>query len=502
MKRLQLLIVFVTAFTVNSDAQYSDKFWCFGDSAGIDFSNLTIPISIITSLDTRGTCASISDSSNNLLFYSNTRAAMAGLTGLVWNRNNQVMQNGDSIYGRGWYYEHTIVPNPLGDNTFYLFTGGVTSYCGFYYSVIDLNLNSGLGAVTQKNVELLGQNFCSIDGLSAIKHANGRDWWVMFKSYADTNNLFYFYLISPSGIQLDHTQNIGENLKEGFYRLKPSKDGSKVAVCTVDGYIAIFNFDRCNGYFTNDLFIEPNLIGSLAPWYWDCELSSNKEFLYVSSLYTNSDSNSYVFQYNLMDTNPSLTRDTIFSIPQPVAGGLLKLGPDNRMYWSCAYETPGTFPYPYPDSVRNVWNGNLSYISYPDSLGTSCDFHPFSFYLGGKRTYYGLPNNPNYELGPIVNSACDTVTSITPISSKQKPELKIFYHSSWQIAFVNASGLSGKNLQLLVLDLSGKMVYNEISEARNGFFTKDLSMNGLASGMYLITLITEKEKLTSKLVIE
>jgi len=28
---------------------------------------------------------------------------------------------------------------------------------------------------------------------------------------------------------------------------------------------------------------------------------------------------------------------------------------------------------------------------------------------GGKRTYAGLPNNPNYSLGPLVNSICDTV---------------------------------------------------------------------------------------------
>ena len=172
------------------------------------------------------------------------------------------------------------------------------------------------------------------------------------------------------------------------------------------------------------------------------------------------------------------------------------------MYYSCAYETPSTFPYPYPDSVRNVWNENLSYISFPDSLGAACDFHPFSFYLGGKRTYYGLPNNPNYELGPIVNSVCDTVTSVTPILIEQKPELNIFYHSSWQTAFINASGLKGLHLQLIVMDISGRILYNEKGETRNGYFTKDLSLSSFAAGMYLITIFTEKEKLTGKFVKE
>jgi len=414
-KLLSILILLFVSYTF-VNAQYRDNVWCFGDSAGIDFSNLSNPVPIGSSLNSRGTCANICDSSGSLLFYSaGSPDALNGLTlkaAKIYSKNHQLMQGGDTIVGGGWYYEHIIVPNPLGDNTFYLFAGGVTSYCGFYYSVIDLNLNSGLGAVTQKNVELLGQNFCAIDGLAAIKHGNGRDWWVITKSSSTLNNEYYFYLVSTNGISLDHAQNFGALLQTNTLRLNPSKDGSTVSCNTAGGYIAIFDFDRCSGYFTSERMLEPERFGSFAPWYWDCELSMNKELLYVSSLYTNSDSNSYLFQYNLLDPNPSLTRDTIYSILQPVTGGLLKLGPDNRMYWSCAYETPGTFPYPYPDSVRNVWNENLSYISYPDSLGAACDFHPFSFYLGGKRTYYGLPNNPNYELGPIVNSVCDTVTSV------------------------------------------------------------------------------------------
>ena len=387
MKALQLLICLIFLFNTIARAQYRDNVWCFGDSAGIDFSNLSNPISINSSLNSRGTCTSISDSIGNLLFYSaDSPDGLSGQLqdGKVYTKNHQLMQNGDSIVGRGWYYEHLIVPNPLGNNTFYLFTGGVTSYCGFYYSVIDLNLNGGLGAVTQKNVELLGQNFCAIDGLAAIKHANGRDWWVITKMSLPLNNEYHFFLVSPLGVSLDHIQNYGSLLETNTLRLNPSKDGSLLVCNTAGGYIAIFEFDRCSGYYTNEKTLEPERFGSFAPWYWDCELSLNKELLYVSSTYTDNDSNSYVFQYNLLDTNPALTRDTIFSIPQPVTGGLLKLGPDNRMYWSCAYETPSTFPYPYPDSVRNVWNENLSYISYPDSLGAACDFHPFSFYLGGK----------------------------------------------------------------------------------------------------------------------
>ncbi|MBK8846993.1 MAG: hypothetical protein IPO27_10775 [Bacteroidetes bacterium] len=73
--------------------------------------------------------------------------------------------------------------------------------------------------------------------------------------------------------------------------------------------------------------------------------------------------------------------------------------------------SPNTWSYPYQDSMRNYINENLSVINEPDSLGAKCDYQPFSFYLGGKRTYYGLPNNPNYELGPLLGSACDTLSA-------------------------------------------------------------------------------------------
>ena len=61
--------------------------------------------------------------------------------------------------------------------------------------------------------------------------------------------------------------------------------------------------------------------------------------------------------------------------------------------------------------MYNYINQNLGVVNFPDSLGLACDFQPFSFYLGGKRTYWGLPNNPEYDLGPVVGSACDTLTN-------------------------------------------------------------------------------------------
>lgn len=151
------------------------------------------------------------------------------------------------------------------------------------------------------------------------------------------------------------------------------------------------------------------------------------------------------------------------------------------------------FPYfPYPDSVHNF----------------VCDFQPFSSSFGGKRTYYGLPNNPNYSLGPLAGSGCDTITG-SPTLTLHVGEgmLFVYYHAGWQKAFINAQKLKGKNYHLRVTDMLGNVVFNEDgilspSGAGGAYFTKDLNCSSFSKGMYIVTLQTERERLVKKFVKE
>ncbi|MBE7510779.1 MAG: hypothetical protein HS118_11435 [Bacteroidia bacterium] len=56
----------------------------------------------------------------------------------------------------------------------------------------------------------------------------------------------------------------------------------------------------------------------------------------------------------------------------------------------------------------------LGVVNNPNVKGLGCNFNNFGFYLGGKRSYWGLPNNPDYELGALAGSGCDTLTNLTP----------------------------------------------------------------------------------------
>jgi hypothetical protein len=74
--------------------------------------------------------------------------------------------------------------------------------------------------------------------------------------------------------------------------------------------------------------------------------------------------------------------------------------------------------------------------------------------------------------------------------------------TEWEKAFINASNLKGKTGKLLVYDMQGKVVHSEPLRIQNGYYTRDLLMIGYAKGMYLITIQTEKERLTKKMMVE
>ena len=71
--------------------------------------------------------------------------------------------------------------------------------------------------------------------------------------------------------------------------------------------------------------------------------------------------------------------------------------------------------------------------------------------------------------------------------------LKIFYHSQWQIAIINAEHLKGNKAELTIDNLSGELIYQTTSNIYNGFFTLDLSMQTFPDGMYIVTLQTDKK---------
>ncbi len=504
--RFLILILFFIATTAS--AQYTDRYWVFGDSAGIDFKIPSNPQPANSILRVRGTCASICDSAGDLLFYCGSPNWTEWLNpngpirfGTVVNKNHEIVDSGDTLVGSLWYQEMTIVPMPNNDSLFYVFCAGVVDpVIGLFYSIVDIKYNNGQGRVVQKNVLLQNDSIC--DGITAVRHGNGRDWWVIVRSWKNypTNNITA-YLVEPSGVTAMPTQYIGTNIPfDGAYRMKFNQNGNHLYNVSAFGVIGRLDFDRCTGIFSN--FIEYVGANNSSFWYWGFEVSLDESKLFTSQIYqTANQDTGYILQFDLNAPNFLASADTLGTFTAPDTPGLLEMGPDGKIYVSITWAGPDTcFDYLYCDGTVNTTNSNLSVINYPDSAGAACDFQPFSFNLGGHKTYWGLPNNHNYELGAWVGSPCDTLSVGIPEFLHRNGELILYYDKSWQTVFVNAEQLKGRIGKLQFYSTNGQLVDEVSIRPDGGYFTYSSTFSSQPDGLYIVRLQTEKEVLTGKFV--
>jgi hypothetical protein len=172
--------------------------WIFGGNAGLDFSSgNAVPINTYPFYSTGG-CAVISNSNGNLLFFTN------GLS--IYDANQNQMPNGDSLWGHDHSTQSSvIVPHPSNSQLYYVFTtphkvgmyngSNFSGYTGLAYSLVDMNLNGGLGDVSVKNVPLLDS---VTEKLTAVKHCNGIDYWVICHEW--NTDAYYAYLVTALGV--------------------------------------------------------------------------------------------------------------------------------------------------------------------------------------------------------------------------------------------------------------------------------------------------------------
>ena len=142
-----------------------------------------VPIASITSvLGTERTAGiTISENNGDLLFYTD------GIT--VWDKQHNIMPNGTGLTGDSSSTQSAIiVPKPGDVSIFYIFTvDDLAGPNGLRYSEVNMTLNGGNGDITnQKNIEL---NAFTTEKISAVKHANGIDFWVVTHDW-NNNNFF------------------------------------------------------------------------------------------------------------------------------------------------------------------------------------------------------------------------------------------------------------------------------------------------------------------------
>jgi gliding motility-associated-like protein len=317
----------------------------------------------------------------NLLFYTN------GVT--VWNKNHEVMPNGDELLGNVSSTQSAlIVKKPGLDEQYYIFTTGhQADIYGLRFSIVDMDLDGGLGDVTNiKNLELQSQ---ILEKVVAIRQDNMMDYWVVCHLWDSTR--FHSYEITASGLDFDPViSDVGSHIMGSanttYGYMKASQDGSQLALAH-GGFIhnvELFDFNKESGEISDPTYLRDFITDRP----YGVEFSPDGNILYCSI----KGEVGTVYQYDLQGDSTYIQNSRTVIGTGTDYSGALQLAPDGKIYHASKY------------------SAFLSVIEEPNVLGVGCNYQLNSFDLDGGICELGLPNfvNTIYQDPPVSsNEVCD-----------------------------------------------------------------------------------------------
>jgi hypothetical protein len=493
-------LVFILCATINSVAQGVNSYWCFGYTGLTTDSNFSG-----TNIRFKNDSLFITRKNRKMQFFK-ANASMAAENGALkfytngyWIANalEDTMQNGSRLH-RGIASSNSenpntqaalILPFPGDSNKFYVFHywgDVITAYTILplkaYYTVVDMSLNNGLGAVISKNNIAINDTLSEYGLLTACKHANGRDWWLIAPKYH--SNKYHVCLITPAGVQAMPDQAVGtppSGWYQGYSQAVFSPDGTKYARFDGIDHLHLYNFDRCDGTLSND-----NHISFPADTFYagGVSFSPNSSKLYVSA-------SDYLLQFDLTQTNIAASCDTVAtydgyydtSFAFPTRFYLHQIAPDGKIY----INTPSGTRY-------------LHVINNPDSAGNACNVIQHGIRL---KTFnaFSIPNHPNYYLGADSGSVCDTLQLGTNGAQLKATieKVNVFPNPVQDYLQVNYTPNNYvKTLQ--IIDVNGKVILDRKLAQYSQFASIDASK--FLAGIYLCKIIYLDKSVTCKFVKE
>lgn len=366
-------ILLTLAISSSLHAQKQANIWHFGDGRCLDFTSGT-PVVVTGSLiSTTEGSASYSDSSGNFLFYTNGGGRELGGSdsGKIWNRNNVEMYNMKGIEGGGFSSAQSAVifEAPGQDSVYYVFTMDEIEWDlsatpttianqpggrGLSYFTVDMRLNGGLGGVVLADQRLYTPSY---EGICAVRHANKRDYWVLF--HKDTSGLGV-YLVTPTGITFSGVYT--NPLPSTSSPIKASPDGKHVMTSFLNpgttNTVNVLQFNDSTGQFSN-----PRAL----PGAFAMEFSPNSRYVYAARFDLTTTN---IVRYDLQLTNPANSSVVVSSALNFPFN--MQLAPDGKIY----YVTPA----------------GLDRINCPNRTTAFVENNVVTF--GGPTNFFSLPNFP------------------------------------------------------------------------------------------------------------
>jgi gliding motility-associated-like protein len=368
-----VLLFFILLHYVTSFTQEQNNQWRFGFGGGIDFNTNPPSFSAGAVISTPEGSASVADRTTGaLLFYTD------GVT--VWNANNQVMLNGTGLLGGtpallSSTTAAVIIPKPGNSNLYYIVTiDEQASSNGMRYSLVDMTLDNGLGAVVsgQKNIFLFQT---TSEKLEVVPASDKQSYWLL--THDEPGNSFVAFRINATGIQnTPVVSTVGNTQSNGAGHMKINRQFNKLAIgVTFSSALELFDFNNTTGVVSNPITWNYTLT---SPLIYGVEFSPDGSKLYVTNL-------DKLLQFDISLSSASAIQNSVYQFNTGFAlPAALQLGPDDKIY-------------------LNV--GSISVINCPNSPGASCGFQENAIANQSGGGGYGLPKWVYYfDDHPVTNT--------------------------------------------------------------------------------------------------
>ena len=394
MLRKYYFIIAILIFPCTIYAQGETNNWYFGQGAGIKFENNgTVTALTDGKLDTFEGCSTISDSFGNLLFYTD------GIN--VFNKNHDVMVNGNNLYGDPSSTQSAIIiPKPDNKDILFIFTVDTSAFegdpnLGFNYSIVDMTQDNGNGAVIEKNINLL--DYCSEKITAVVKDCFEESIWVMAFSSENANSeepldTYYAFEVNKDGVQNNPVKSSFDiALEDPRGYIKFNADGTKLASANFFDGLFLYDFNKDTGQVFNQQNIA---IAAINKFPYGIEFSPNQQFLYVQAS-NNAPANqvgvhsSSLIQFDLLDNN--IENSQIIIDERPIYRGALQLGVNGKIYRTITERFSEGTPF-------------LGVIESPNEKGQAANYIHNAISLNGKTGTQGLP--------PFIQSFFDKIPLI------------------------------------------------------------------------------------------
>jgi len=530
MKNTLHLFLFFFLMTIQTvTAQQHDRYW-LGGEADLDI----IPTAVLMRFDgdsivytavhrdiyiQEGVLA-MSNKAGALQFYTNGN--------VVVSHDHQIMEGGkgfnegaegSDFIGGQWgdttlnlaylQYTYQLIPDGFEEHIYYMIhsfleyseNGWAWNTPRMQISKIDMSANGGRGKVVYKN-RYFDEEPSSVF-YAIVRHGNGRDWWVILRRQDGLR--YRSLLFERDVVKQEVISSLPELSSEWFTLLDSlgsngnlffaSEDGSRLLDNYGYHHVKLMSFDRCSGMIslldTIDTGIYPVQIGSniYEKNMFTYELSPSGKYLYGvgHAGYMQWDLEAADVEGSRMQLGgPPWQLDSYQNPLVGLLGGYFVFGhgPDGKLY----------------NLIRNTH----SVVEYPDERGEesgfclaadnppSCLHSPYDLFSS---------RHPNFRLGPLPGSGCDSLVSGVQVIGAGGPEYEFLPNPARDQVTIRLNTKSQQgDWHVQVFSLSGGLMQQNTLAA--GATEWAFSVQDWPSGMYVVRLMNGPKALSQTFVVQ